>query len=146
MEWKTAHTADTDATPHAVWEALRAVHSGEVRTESGDVFEMHGPYAVGTELSVTPAGQGTFRSTIVELEDGVVYADQTTFGPLTLTFRHRFEPLAGGARVTHELTIAGDADAAEIAGLGAQISEDFPAAMDELFEIAGGAGAVDGVR
>lgn len=134
--FRTAHTDTTTAPVHAVWTALRALHSGEVQVPGGDVFVLHGPYAIGTELSVTPAGQDTFRSTIIELDEDVVYADATSFGPMTLTFRHRFEPTdADGARVTHELVIEGG-DEDETNALGAQIAEDFPASMRELFDLA----------
>src|SRR3954447_1908703 len=107
--WSTSHTADTPAEPAAVWSALRDLHSGVKLSETSDRFELHGPFAVGTELSITPQGQDTFRSTIVELVENRVYADKTIFGDLTLLFRHTLTPLDnGGTRVAHELQIDGE--------------------------------------
>ena len=41
---------------------------------------IHGPFAVGIKLSVTPAGSDeALTSTIAELVDGEVYADRTNF-------------------------------------------------------------------
>lgn len=100
------------------------------------MFVIHGPYQVGTELSVTPQGQDTFRSVITELVPNEVYADQTRFGDLLLTFRHRFEPADGTLKVTHELTIDGDSADAVGPELGASVSEDYPAAMQSLFDLA----------
>jgi hypothetical protein len=134
--WTTAHSAETDLPAAAVWAALRDVHTGAIAAAGGDVFEIHGPFAVGTELSVTPAGQDTFRSRIVELVENERYADETQFGDLTLTFRHTLEPLPAGARVIHELVIDGPSADAVGPELGPQISADFPAAMQGLFDAA----------
>jgi hypothetical protein len=135
--WTTDHEATTDARPAAVWEALRALHSGTPLGPNSDSFELHGPFQVGTRVTITPQGQESMESVIVELEPDVVYADQTAFGDLTLTFRHRLSPTAaGGTTVTHELEISGEG-ADEIGQeLGPQISSDFPASMRELFAAA----------
>jgi hypothetical protein len=135
--WTTEHTATTDAPPAAVWAALHALHTGVALSERSDRFELHGPFAVGTEISVTPQGQDTFRSVIVELVENEVYADRTEFGGLTLLFRHRLAALdGGGTRITHQLFIDG-AEADQVGPeLGPQIADDFPAAMDELIAAA----------
>jgi hypothetical protein len=135
--WTTEHTAETSAARSAVWDALRALHSGVALGPLSDRFELHGPFAVGTELSVTPQGQDTMRSVIVERVENEVYADRTAFGGLTLTFRHILSALpGGGTRVTHQLEIDGE-DADRVGPeLGPQISGDFPAAMAELLAAA----------
>jgi hypothetical protein len=132
--WSTQYAAETDAAPEAVWAALRDLHSGVRLSDRSDAFELHGPFEVGTKISVTPQGQDTFSSVIIELEEPRVYADQTEFGDLQLTFRHTLAALpGGGTRVTHELTIDG-ASADQVGPeLGPQISEDFPVAMRDLF-------------
>jgi hypothetical protein len=140
--WSTKHAAETSAAPEAVWAALRDLHSGVKLSDGSDTFELHGPFEAGTEISVTPVGQGTFRSVIIELDEPSAYADRTEFGDLTLVFRHTLTALPdGGTAVTHQLQI--DGPGADQAGpeLGPQISEDFPAAMADLFAAAGRRGA-----
>jgi hypothetical protein len=134
--WQTSYSGTTDLPVRAVWEALRKIHTGEAASEGGDTFEIHGPYQVGTELSVTPQGQDTFRSVITELEEDRVYADRTEFGDLQLTFRHTFDTTGDQLAVTHELVI--DGPSADEVGpeLGPQISADFPDAMQSLFAVA----------
>lgn len=135
--WTTEHTTDTDITPAAVWAALRDLHAGKVTSENADTFELHGPFEVGTELTVTPKGQDPFTSVITEIVENEVYADRTEFDGLTLLFRHTLHALPdGGTRVTHRLEI--DGPAADEVGpeLGPQISGDFPTAMAELLTIA----------
>jgi hypothetical protein len=64
------------------------------------------------------------------------YADQTEFGDVVLTFRHTLRPTSDGTRVTHQLVIDGPGAHAVGPDLGPQISADFPAAMQGLFEAA----------
>jgi hypothetical protein len=135
--WTTKHQGATAADPDAVWNALAALHSGTSLGPDSDVFELHGPFVAGTRLTITPQGQDPMESVITELEPGQVYADQTVFGGLTLTFRHRLDAgAAGGTTVTHVLEITGEG--AEELGpeLGPQISSDFPVAMAQLLAAA----------
>lgn len=135
--WTTEHTAETAASPEAVWTAIEDLHSGRANSTSTDRFELHGPFAIGTELSVTPQGQETFRSRIVELVENTRYADETLYGDITLVFRHTLDRLDdGGTRVTHRLEIGGPGGDEAGPELGPQISADFPEAMAALFVLA----------
>jgi hypothetical protein len=135
--WTTEHTADTDIEPSAIWTSLRDLHSGIPLGPHSDRFELHGPFAVGTEVSVTPHGQDTMRSVIVELDEERGYADRTGFGDVVLLFRHTLTPLdGGGTRVTHRLEISGPAAEEVGPDLGPQISSDFPITMTELLAAA----------
>ena len=135
--WTTQHTATTSAAAPAVWSALRDLHSGIPLGPASDRFELHGPFAVGTTVTVTPQGQGAMTSQIVELEPERVYADRTEYGELALTFRHTLTPRAdGGTEVTHTLEIDGTGSDAVGPELGPQIAGDFPVAMEELLRAA----------
>jgi hypothetical protein len=135
--WNTEYTSQTHAPAEAVWAALRDLHSGIRLTDRSDAFELLGPFEAGTEILVTPQGQDTLRSVITELEEARVYADQTSFDGLTLTFRHVLDPLPdGGTRVTHQLSIGRPAADEVGPKLGPQISEDFPEAMADLLAAA----------
>ena len=131
--WSTTYEASTAAETDAVWAALAALHSGVPLGPASDSFELHGPFAVGTSITVTPQGQDPMTSVIVELEPGERYADRTAFDGLELTFRHVLRRGADGRTdVAHTLEIDGP-DADEIGPeLGPQISADFPVAMAEL--------------
>ncbi|HEY7010738.1 MAG TPA: polyketide cyclase [Jatrophihabitantaceae bacterium] len=135
--WTAQHSADTDLPATAVWAALRDLHTGMLPSAEGDRFEIHGPFQVGTELDVTPQGQDTFRSRIVELVENERYADRTEFGDIVLTFRHTFASNGAGTRVTHELVIDGSGADSTGPQLGPQITADFPAALDALIAAAG---------
>ena len=131
--WSTQYTVDTTAAPEAVWSALCDLHTGTKLSEESDVFELHGPFALGSEVSVTPKGQDTFHCKIVEFVEGEQYADRTELSGLSLLFRHTLARLiGGGTRITHTLLIDGPASDQVGPELGPQISEDFPSAMDDL--------------
>ncbi|MEP6479071.1 MAG: polyketide cyclase [Rhodoglobus sp.] len=133
--WTTDYTATTHLAPELVWSALRKLHTGELSYDGADVFVAHGPFAIGTELSVTPVGQDTMTSTIVELVDNERYADFTHFGTLSLLFRHTLvRTPEGGTVATHRLEIDGEGSDEVAPELGPQISGDFDTTMAALFD------------
>lgn len=135
--WTTSYEQTTAAAPSEVWGALKRLHSGTPLGPDSDTFELHGPFAVGTTLTITPQGQDPMQSTIVALVPDTTYADRTVFGDLELTFRHDLALTAdGGTTVTHTLVIDGPGSDEVGPELGPQISGDFPVAMAELLSAA----------
>ncbi|MEO5920230.1 MAG: SRPBCC family protein [Pseudolysinimonas sp.] len=134
--WTTHHTAETDLPRETIWTALRELHEGRRNVPGADRFELDGPFAVGSVVHVTPAGQDTFESTIIELDEGLRYADRTEFGDVVLVFAHDLSDSDDGTRVTHTLTITGTGADSTGPVLGPQIAEDFPEAMQSLFAAA----------
>lgn len=123
--------------PDAIWAALRAWQTGAVPAPGGDRFELHGPFAVGSVMAVTPPGQGTLQSTIVELAENEAYAYETSFNGLTLLSRHTLRQLDdGGTQVSRSLAISGPRAAEAGPDLGPKISEDFPSDTEELIAFA----------
>ncbi|WP_159807877.1 SRPBCC family protein [Cellulomonas citrea] len=139
--WTTTYTATTDQPPAAVWAALRALHSGYTPSAASDRFELHGPFAVGTRISMTPAGQDTVESVITAVQDERLYEDRTDLGDVALVFRFELSPAGTGTRVDHTLEIEGPGADETGPQLGPAISADFPVATAELF-----AAAAAGVR
>jgi len=134
--WNNEYTAISPLPAAAIWNALKALHEGRVTYEGADHFVLHGPFAKGSRVSVTPAGQDTFESTIIDVVDNVTYADETSFADTRLLFRHTLVAVAGGTQVTHRLEISGPSADQVGPELGPQISGDFDASMAKLFELA----------
>src|SRR6266540_1931842 len=131
--WVHERTAETAASPTAVWHVLRNLDEWGSWDTPLEWVRLQGSFQVGSEVTMKPKGQDPITSVIVEATENRVYADETTLGEVTLRFSHILEPLAsGGTKVTHRLEITGPA--AEEAGpqLGPAITEDFPEAMDAL--------------
>ena len=131
--WTHAHTVETELPSEAIWQVLSDIDGWTSWDTSMERIELLGPFAVGTEIAMTPKGQDPVRSTIVAVEPNELYVDEVGFGDLTLRFAHALTRLdSGGTRLTFQLDISGPA--ADEAGptLGPQITEDFPEAMAAL--------------
>jgi hypothetical protein len=134
--WNHQYSTETDVDSEKLWAVFTAIHSGEFVLPGGDRFEPEGDLGVGTRIAVTPAGQETMTSVVTEFEPGAVYADETEYNGLVLTFKHVFESKGDETRITHVLSISG-AGADELGPqIGPQISSDFPEQMQGLIEAA----------
>lgn len=134
--WHIDYTAETDQAPDVVWQALRALQTGQVPLSTGDRRELDGAFEVGGTVSVTPVGIDTLQSTITELDENKVLAEQTHFNGLVLLLRHTLDPVGGGTRITRRLEITGDTADEQGPIAGPRISEDYPEALDEVIATA----------
>lgn len=132
--WSHDHTLETGVAPEDIWATLRDLYTGTRLSERGDTIEIHGPFAVGTTLSVTPSGSDVvIGCTIVEVADGEVYAYRSEFTGLMITSRHSLTRLAdGGTRITQHSTISGPRAETRGPQIGPRITEDHPDTMDDL--------------
>jgi hypothetical protein len=135
--WTHEHAADTTLSPAAIWKVLADLDGWARWDTSMERVELLGPFAVGSQVSMTPHGQEPIVSTITAIEENARYADETSFEGVTLRFSHQLSALpGGGTRITHRLEI--DGPAADQVGpqLGPAITEDFPEAMTALLAAA----------
>ena len=141
--WTHEHTADTLVAPSDVWATLRALYTGTELGDTGDHIEIHGPFAAGTRLSVTPKGANfVVDCTIVEVVEGEVFAYRTELNGVMITSRHTLAATQeGGTRITHQSAIAGPGAERSGPRIGPRLTEDHPAAMDQLIAAAGRAAA-----
>src|SRR6266536_604198 len=131
--WTHEHVIETDVAPAAIWQVLRDIDSWAAWDTSLEEIKIHGPFAVGTEISMTPKGQDAIRSTITTVQENEVYADETRLDNVILRFSHTLARLAsGGTQVRHRPEITGPTADQVGPELGPAITEDFPEAMDAL--------------
>jgi hypothetical protein len=136
--WIHEHTAETAVPRGKVWAALADIDSWTEWDTSMAEIKLDGPFAVGSTVSMTPIGQDPIRSTILEIEDGTTYADETFFGGAVLRFSHTLTELSDGVtRITHRLEITGDEADTIGPEIGPMITADFPDAMNALIAYAG---------
>ena len=135
--WEHDFTVNTVVPPEAIWATLRNLYTGTKLSEQGDDIVLHGPFAAGTKLSVSPHGADfVVECEITELTDES-YAYRSNFNGLYLTSRHTLTRLAaGGTRINHHSEIAGPR--AEVVGpqIGARITADRAETMAELIDAA----------
>jgi hypothetical protein len=132
--WVHEYTAETPASPKAVWQVLRDLDQWGSWDTSLEWVRLKGPFQVGSQVTMKPNGQDPITSVIVQATENRVYADETSMGGVTLRFSHTLEPLegGGGTKVTHRLEITGPAADSTGPELGPAITEDFPQAMTAL--------------
>ncbi len=138
--WEHEHVGETSLSRERVWAVLRDVDDWASWDTSMERVRLLGPFAVGSQVELTPTGQDPIVSTIVEAVEGERYADETAYGGVLLRFTHTLtDTRDGGTRVVHRLEITG-AEADTVGpGLGPAITEDFSEAMAALFARAGDA-------
>jgi hypothetical protein len=77
--WTHEHTRETDVSVETIWRILRDIDAWTTWDTSMEEIKIQGPFAVGTEISMTPKGQHPIRSTITTVRENEVYADETQF-------------------------------------------------------------------
>lgn len=129
MSWIHEHAAETTLSPARVWAVLADLNHWADWDTSMEKVVLNGPFAVGSTVTMTPTGQDPITSVITAIQEDHHYADETSFGEMTLRFSHTLTALDnGGTRVLHRLEIDGPGGAE----LGPVVTEDFPEAMDAL--------------
>ena len=103
--WVHEYTAETAVSPEAIWAVLSDLGRWPRWDTSMERAARPGPFAVGTQVPMTPVGQDPIVSTIVALSAPECYADRTDLGPVTLEFSQTARgsgsgprPCAGSAR------------------------------------------------
>ena len=135
--WNIEYSAETELAPSAVWQALRALESGETPMASGDLRQLNNKFELGGTITSTPVGIDPVQSTIIELVENEVIAIQTNFNGLVLLLRHTLTPTnTHGTRIVRRLEITGDGadERAHIAG--PRISADYPETLEEIIHVA----------
>jgi len=135
--WTHEHIADTDLKPEAVWKVLRDIDNWARWDTSMETVTLHGPFAVGSRVTMKPTGQEPITSVITAITENELYADETDLGDVILRFSHTLTRRAdGGTRITHRLEITGPKADELGPELGPAITADFPEAMQALLACA----------
>jgi hypothetical protein len=105
-DWE--HSADSKAPPAAVWERYKDVDNWSQWSPKGvERSSLDGEFEVGSEgMSKAPhLPKGKFELIAVEPEKR--FASKSSLPGATLTFEHSLEPLDGGTRITHRVSLDG---------------------------------------
>ena len=135
--WTHEHTAETALAPEAIWRVLKDIDNWSRWDTSMEEITLEGPFAVGTRVTMKPAGQDPITSVITEITENERYADETDLGDVILRFSHTLTKLpGGGTHITHRLEITGPKAGELGPELGPAITADFPEAMAALLAYA----------
>jgi hypothetical protein len=133
--WATEKSAETFATPEAIWRQWSDV--GGWPEWNGDIerIELEGPFAAGSRISMTPFREEPIELRVAEAVEPELFVDEANFGEVVVRTIHRVERLGDGrARVTYRMEITGPAADTLGPQIGPQISGDFPQVLAALIE------------
>lgn len=135
--WVNEQTVETTAAAEDVW-ALWSDFAGWPTWNSDiDRIELDGPFATGSTILMTPAGDDPVELRIVEAVEPTLFVDEADGGDFVVRTTHRVDPLdANRNRVVYRMEISGAAGDTIGPEIGPQISGDFPQVLAALVELA----------
>jgi|SRR5947207_11323839 len=135
--WEYQRSLDTTAGPEAIWRLFADVDGWRAWNADIEKVAIDGPFAVGSEIEMTPAGQDPVRLRLVEVVEDEVFVDEADLGDVVVRTAHRLERLdGGGTRVTYRMEITGPAADEMGPQVGPAITADFPETMAALVALA----------
>jgi hypothetical protein len=137
--WEYEYGLETTAAPEAIWRLWADVARWGDWNSDLERIEIHGPFAVGTEISMVPSGQDEIRLRVAELVDNQLFVDEADLGDIVVRTEHRLESVRDGVtRVVYRTEITGPAAGQVGPELGPAITADFPETIAALVKLAQG--------
>jgi uncharacterized protein YndB with AHSA1/START domain len=131
--WTVEHNIETSALPEQVWRLWADAEGWPEWNTDIERIKLHGSFATGGRIMMTPRGQEAIELRIAEAVEPVQFVDEANLDDVVIRTTHRVE-LVGNerSRVTYRMEI--DGPAAETLGpqLGPAISADFPETLAAL--------------
>ncbi|BCW35153.1 hypothetical protein StoSoilA2_12090 [Arthrobacter sp. StoSoilA2] len=135
--WDYEHSVETTAAPQALWQLWADVESWGSWNAEIERVEIDGPFAVGSQILMTPPGDEPIQLRIAEVVNGELFVDEARFDELLIRTAHRLDRLdCGRVRVVYRMEITG-AGADQVGPeIGPAITADWPETMASLVELA----------
>lgn len=135
--WTHDYSQTTELAPEPLWHVLADVDGWANWNGGIESLVLDGPVAVGTTFRMTPPGEDTVTSTIVDLQPGRLITDLTELDGVAVRVEHRLDPRAGGATVvTYRVEVSGDIPDEVAQEIGTAVSADFPDVIANLIRTA----------
>ena len=133
--WTNEQSIETTASPDAIWRLWSDVAGWPDWIADIEHIEISGPFAAGSMITMTPAGQDPVKLQIAEAVEPDLFVDEADLGDVVVRTIHRVERLATERnRVVYRMEISGPAADSVGPDLGPQISGDFPETLAALVQ------------
>ncbi|MER8119784.1 polyketide cyclase [Streptomyces sp. NPDC094031] len=135
--WDYEHSIETSATPEAIWRVWADVENWGTWNAEIEKIEINGPFAAGTQITMTPPGDDPVLLLIAEAVEDELFVDEARFNGLLLRTTHRIDRIdQDRIRVVYRMEITG-AGADEVGSqIGPGITADWPDTMAALIKLA----------
>jgi hypothetical protein len=131
--WTNEQSVDTTASAEAIWELWADVPGWQDWIADIEAIEISGPFATGSTIRMTPAGQELVELRIAEARAPNLFVDEADLGDVLVRTIHRVDGIdAERNRVIYRMEISGPAADSVGPELGPQISGDFPDTLAAL--------------
>ncbi|GAA3453734.1 SRPBCC family protein [Dactylosporangium matsuzakiense] len=135
--WEYQHSAETTAAPEVLWRHWSSIAEWPRWNAGIAAIEVDGPFAAGTEFTMTPPDGEPLRMRLTEVVPGTLFTDEMDAGDFVVRTVHRLEPgEAGATRVVYRTEITGPAADQVGPQLGPAITADFPDVVAALVRLA----------
>jgi hypothetical protein len=133
--WTTEHSIETKATPQAIWQQWSDVAHWPEWNADIERIELDGPFAAGSRIVMTPAGDEPIELRIAEASEPGLFVDEAALGEIVVRTTHRVERVdEERAKVTYRMDITGPAADTLGPRIGPEISGDFPEVLAALVD------------
>jgi uncharacterized protein YndB with AHSA1/START domain len=131
--WAVEHSVETSATAEAIWRLWADVERWPEWNAGVEQIELHGPFAVGSTILMTPPGDEPVELRITEAVEPEVFVDEADGGDFVVRTTHRAEAVGPErSRITYRMEITGPAADTVGPEIGPEISGDFPEVLAAL--------------
>jgi hypothetical protein len=131
--WEYEHAVETEASAEAIWALWADIENWGEWNPDIEHVELTGPFAIGSEIWMTPVGQETVQLRLAEVSDAELFVDEATVRDVVVRTTHRIDRLGSGrVRVVYRMEITGPGADAVGPQLGPAISADFPETIEAL--------------
>ena len=135
--WEFEHSADSEASPAAVWDRYKDVDNwSQWSTKGVEESSLDGDFKVGTEgMSKAPhLPKGRFE--LIEVEPEQRFVSKATFPGGTMHFEHILDATDGGTRITHKASLDGPLVFLWSPVIGRIVQRGLPSGVERLAELA----------
>jgi hypothetical protein len=133
--WTNEQSIETTASPGTIWRLWSDVGSWPEWNADIEQIAISGPFAPGSTITMTPAGEDPVELRIAEAIEPESFVDEADLGDVVVRTIHSVKRLEGGSnQVTYRMEISGPAADSVGPELGPQISGDFPETLAALVE------------
>ncbi|MFA7766505.1 polyketide cyclase [Streptomyces sp. NRRL S-448] len=135
--WEYEHSIETGAAPEAIWRLWADVENWGAWNAEIEKIEISGPFAAGTEITMTPPGDDPILLRIAEAVEGERFVDEARFGDILLRTTHRIDRIdQDRIRVVYRMEITGSGAAEVGPQIGPGVTADWPDTMASLADLA----------
>jgi len=137
MAWSFGHSAESAASPQAIWRRYVDVeHWSEWSRHGVEWSRLDGPFEVGAKGRSKAPGMPAARFRLVEVDPEARFVSEVRLPGGRIRFEHLIEPRDGGSRITHLASVSGPLAALHARVIRKGVERGLPDGVERLAALA----------